>query len=1024
MIEEKKEAELRTLTEDTLKGFQMDPNFVLADMSLELANMLALDVNEGRLDFKTLERCFSSTATPGNDPEPSTYPSLLVSSKDKEEVSEPLTTFDQEKPSTSSRQERRREHHQRRKQKKADKIAGRVTITPDTANVANAETLKEDPVSGDTEASGVVVNDVSPSLSLQDSNSRDLGDSTTSTTLKELKNSEYMIDGHAATMAKLRVEDPPLSVEETDEQSRESEREGQRLRSDSIKFIRERTLSKDAARNARSLQASDESKVENRACTPPSSSPERPHSEPRSRPTSGISVASPSDLTQPPTSPAPATTSLPVSYTNRPASRSAPTDKRPAPSSAPMDSKTGEEKARLFRENAARRVAIPYQLMQRRPSTRSLEPIAEENTATVEDQERDVTAAKKDNSMSENIANESSALNEKASTSDENRRHKEAMARILQNAVARKAAADEMNKPRVTHTMASEDFKGEETVAGPSKVKKSDILSVPHIEPPSEMQNLPGDADIAKVEMEIAKEAVVLQKEAFTPEERRSRARIIHRRCNSIDVLPTALTHSPFSLSTSLPANIDHGEDLSNDESDDGAAPTRPTREPHTYTPWANNLPWAYFDPTKPFEPQLRPDIAFFARPEPMVPTSALLNPRTISPAHADMAPYVLSTWSPRRHVYWSYDAEHHRLLIRPHRQAYVECRQQLTHPDYLVRAKLCQYQAVERSGFKVWRHDRNTLTCKLPTCHTAVVDHDISTQICHGCGPKTTVRYCSRKHLLQDLKEHWKECGDASLVLRYWVDEATQPGRFYRRYPTIDDINCKRSFQKLRQRAHAIYAKGQYTLFLLGTTPHVVRWPAETIGAEQAEMMQARVERVLNMCFFDQNQDSVVEYLYRLIRMALRATGDWTADTARCLSMQLRLEFEWDSRVVNASPAFDEDPCGCYWFGDEWNHFGRRPSEGCKHLQEHVGIVRHGQCMKSWVEKSEACYWPLRIWRRRHETELGWRARLYGKGFGDNVPAYQRDELGMVPILGKGWHGWGSVAKAEGDPGSWRKVD
>ena len=159
-----------------------------------------------------------------------------------------------------------------------------------------------------------------------------------------------------------------------------------------------------------------------------------------------------------------------------------------------------------------------------------------------------------------------------------------------------------------------------------------------------------------------------------------------------------------------------------------------PAREAHTYTPWATDLKWIYVENEEDIETENEDaEILRFVRPCSYVP-----------PTHTDLgiqfgkknvAAYVLATISSSDDPTVTYDSENHRLLISPHALPYPDLRNRLDHPDYLPPAKLCQYQACERLGYQVWRHDRETILCTLNSCRKPTVDHDVTTQICLGCG-------------------------------------------------------------------------------------------------------------------------------------------------------------------------------------------------------------------------------------------------------------------------------------------------
>ena len=205
---------------------------------------------------------------------------------------------------------------------------------------------------------------------------------------------------------------------------------------------------------------------------------------------------------------------------------------------------------------------------------------------------------------------------------------------------------------------------------------------------------------------------------------------------------------SPISVNSSAPSSaipclIHYGdEDMSDDEPEafmavQGNFPSQalnPPREAHAYTPWATNLKWAYIDSEEDREPahdELK--ISTFVRP------CGYLYPqregKKQKPWRKLVAPYLIAALSNTQDPSAVHDTNNNRLLISPHACPYPELRNDPNHPDYLPPAKLCQYQACEILGFPVWRHDRQSLSCALPSCHASTVDHDVTTHICLGCG-------------------------------------------------------------------------------------------------------------------------------------------------------------------------------------------------------------------------------------------------------------------------------------------------
>ena len=410
------------------------------------------------------------------------------------------------------------------------------------------------------------------------------------------------------------------------------------------------------------------------------------------------------------------------------------------------------------------------------------------------------------------------------------------------------------------------------------------------------------------------------------------------------------------------------------------------SKEPYAYTPWAARFAWFYLSVDHQHNQE-----CVEAGLSPYPSAKIYLPPPEENPRYEQDqgdAPALLHR-TKIEHIFpvIVFDEENFRFIISPHSQPFEDIRNDPNHPDHLPPEMLCEYQAFEVAGFEVWRHDRNTLTCILPSCSNVTEDHDVLTYICHGCGPKTWVRYCCKQHLFDDMVEHWKECGDISTVLPHVVDETTQPDRFSRRYPAIKDITGARSFYKHRQRTHAIYNKGQYTLFSASGLPFVIDWPQDLV-----HMYKGRVERLLNIAFFDQNQTICLEYLYRLLRLCIRTSKSVDRikyDHTSVLSRQFFEEFDWDAAIAS-----DEDPCECYWLGDSAAFSDCRGQYcPCQKLFRSVGVISRAKGLRAYVENLEAKHWQLRVWRRQHPTVKGWRRKLVGEGF-PGVDKQQVEEL------------------------------
>ncbi|MCJ1384613.1 hypothetical protein MMC17_007731 [Xylographa soralifera] len=495
------------------------------------------------------------------------------------------------------------------------------------------------------------------------------------------------------------------------------------------------------------------------------------------------------------------------------------------------------------------------------------------------------------------------------------------------------------------------------------------------------------------------------------------RTRVIHRRCHSEPQHTFKTKVDPAPL-----GGADDNEDLSDDEAEDpqhsrdnGASSARlPLREQHPYTPWTTLLDWKYYSNDQELR-AIPPGTHAYRFPRPVRVSAEGFRAGNMSDCPVYLFPRFTDNDEPK--------IEYNEVLdcyeITPHSRPWREdLRSDSNHPDYLPPGKLCQYQAYEFAGFTVWRHDRDPFFCKLSSCGQTTRDHDITTMICHGCGTKSRVRYCSKAHLIRDIPNHWKICGTPAEVYGHPIDPGSQPDRFYRRYPAIIDVDedpvtttdfKNRSFQKHRQQTFAIFNKGQYTLFLGGSTRQIVEWPENV-----AKVYKPRVERLLNMAFFRQANTGVVEYLFYLMRYCLRLQKNWTDATEQILKIQFKLEFNYDTRL---GP--DADPCECVWSGAPALVKGCTPSCRAQFFDK-FGLV-FGGGLKAHLEFWEARHFPLRIWQRQHPTIRGWEYRLRGEGF-PGVPEYQQLESAYVPTFGKGWEGFGAE---DADPrGTWRLDD
>lgn len=255
-------------------------------------------------------------------------------------------------------------------------------------------------------------------------------------------------------------------------------------------------------------------------------------------------------------------------------------------------------------------------------------------------------------------------------------------------------------------------------------------------------------------------------------------------------------------------------QDQSDDEEEISTNHQAPSRDPLSYS--INNE--AYFFRDRPFvvPPQLENEENIqngtcFPEIPPL-----LGNPYTGEfPEHVPSTPPLICRCKLHggSQALINYDPSIHRMIIHPSLHPLPDLRNDPYHPDWLPPFKLAEFQAYEQSGYPVYRFDRVTFECALASCRIVLKDHVRSTLLCNGCGPYTDVRYCSKEHLFEDCKSHWKICG--LVPPRVVWDDWSMPSRYKRRYPAIKDIRGRRTPERQRQQAYSIHHRASdYVIF------------------------------------------------------------------------------------------------------------------------------------------------------------------------------------------------------------------
>lgn len=452
----------------------------------------------------------------------------------------------------------------------------------------------------------------------------------------------------------------------------------------------------------------------------------------------------------------------------------------------------------------------------------------------------------------------------------------------------------------------------------------------------------------------------------------------------------------------SIPAGVElsasdiiHGEDLiaPADKPLAFSLPTKPIKKSRS---GVQGLMWAYATKGRIDESLGDAGVWFWRKPETHFRTQPPL--RTEKFDHSVLAPVVVSherTSNDEPIVELDGDTVH----ILPHEQCWEDIRSHEFHPDFLIPWKLAEYQASEAAGYQVWRHDRELLECRKPGCHAMISDYHRSAVVCLGCGPKSVVRYCSLQHQLEDVEGHWKECGTWGLTLQCVIDHTTAPSKFARMCPAIKQRHGRTTAALHRQVLYCALTYGHYTLFHSAPKcSETLCWPKQDPKWPE---MDRRIERLLNVAFFDSWNTYVLGYLYRLLRELLRARGRWSQSTES--SLKLQLETEFINYKVNTNWHNGDAPCQCEWSGKflpRYDHLSTcweySPAAA------HDGPVWRQNCIEATVVDYEERFWILRAWRQQHPTQNNWRLRAAGYGFPSTIP----DE--DCYDLGPGWTGWG----------------
>lgn len=112
------------------------------------------------------------------------------------------------------------------------------------------------------------------------------------------------------------------------------------------------------------------------------------------------------------------------------------------------------------------------------------------------------------------------------------------------------------------------------------------------------------------------------------------------------------------------------------------------------------------------------------------------------------------------------------------------------------------------------WQLDSHGFPCSATDCNKRCNLWDGRSVICPKCGPFSEIRYCSKKHLLEDVEAHWAFCG--LLTFTHPCHESSIPADIRARPPLVP---CLLQYDTLERHRQALYFNtcedlGDYFIF------------------------------------------------------------------------------------------------------------------------------------------------------------------------------------------------------------------
>ncbi|KAL4908193.1 hypothetical protein BDW74DRAFT_174886 [Aspergillus multicolor] len=328
------------------------------------------------------------------------------------------------------------------------------------------------------------------------------------------------------------------------------------------------------------------------------------------------------------------------------------------------------------------------------------------------------------------------------------------------------------------------------------------------------------------------------------------------------------------------------------------------------------------------------------------------------------------------------------------------------------------------------WNLDIECFDCQKEGCNKKCNLWDNVSKICPRCGPFSEVRYCSREHLLEDIKKHWETCGTYTFQHRCKV--STLPRDVLESPPLIPCLYAYDMPERHRQAVHfnMNHRHGDYFIFSdwrdmvkekvsgrpdTDAVKTALRCSPDILHVVKFDDPEARdrLRRVLAAVLFTTIENpGLTDYLYRLIRDHIRATTDELTNPPRnpLLTLEKSLKYQmFREFAFTVQPYITGERHAC---PTEWAGRNRRSCTDDVCWKEYEEQYKLGQRNrgghKMVVEELEASYWILRMSRITHSTVEKPIERMMGKGFKIEDGHYGVDERDQRKFCrGPGWDGF-----------------